>query len=61
VAVPGGARPDVAAVHGAQFGPAGFSSPTVYLMPGLYDITVYAHSRRTGRFETARTVRVTVR
>jgi hypothetical protein len=61
VAVPGGARPDVAAVHGAQFGPAGFLSPTVYLMPGLYDITVHAYSRRTGRFETARTVRVTVR
>lgn len=60
-AQPGGARPDVAAVHGSSFVGAGFSSPTFYLMPGVYDLTVYAHSLRTGRFETARTVRVTVR
>jgi hypothetical protein len=60
-ATPGGARADVAAVHGEMTSAAGFSSHVFYLLPGMYDITVYAHSRRTGRFETARTVRVTVR
>ena len=56
----GAARPDVAAAFGASFGTAGFSLTTT-LAPGTYDLAVYAWSTRTGRFEDARTVRVTVR
>jgi hypothetical protein len=61
----GGARPDVAAVFGPQFGTAftttGFSLTTDRLEPGRYDITAYVWNRRTARWEDARTVTVTVR
>jgi hypothetical protein len=61
VAELGGARPDVAAAFGSQFGQAGFGLTTRGLAPGTHDVTVYAWNRRTGRWEDARTVRVTVR
>ncbi|MDO8836333.1 MAG: hypothetical protein Q7V01_12100, partial [Vicinamibacterales bacterium] len=56
----GGARPDVAATHGTQFGKAGFGL-TAALEPGYYEITVFVFNRRTDRWEDARTARVTVR
>jgi hypothetical protein len=56
----GGRRPDVAAAFGPQFDRAGFGL-TVGLAPGRYDITVFAWSRRTARWEDARTVAVAVR
>jgi hypothetical protein len=56
----GGPRPDVAGAYGAQFNRAGYSFTTSALAPGDYDIVVYVHSARTGRWEDARTVRVTV-
>jgi hypothetical protein len=57
----GGARPDVAQVYGATFGTAGFSLTSDTMTTGIYDITVFVQSNRTGRWEDARTVRVTVR
>ena len=56
-----GARPDVSAVYGVQFSSAGYALDAPALGPGVYDVTIYAHSARTGRWEDARTVRVTVR
>ena len=55
-----GQRPDVAAVFGAQFDRAGFGFTTSVLGPGDYDIVVYAWCHRTGRWEDARMVRVTL-
>jgi hypothetical protein len=57
----GGARPDVAQVHGATFGTAGFSLTTGALAPGEYALTVFVWSQRTARWEDARTVRVVVK
>jgi hypothetical protein len=56
----GGRRPDVAGIYGAQFEPSGFTLTTT-LAPGVYDLLVYPWSHRTGRFESATTIRVTVR
>ena len=57
----GGARPDVAAAFGRPFGAAGYRFTTSALAPGEYDLIVYVHTARTGRWEDARTVHVTVR
>ena len=57
----GDARPDVAAAFGRPFGAAGYRFTTSALAPGEYDLIVYVHSARTGRWEDARTVHVTVR
>jgi hypothetical protein len=57
----GGARPDVAAVHGDQFGESGFGLPVQGLTPGNYDLAVFAWSIERAEFVPARTVRVTVR
>ena len=58
----GGARPDVAAVYGPQFGTAGVRPDHQRaLAPGQYDVTAYVRSARTGRWEDARTVTITVR
>ena len=57
----GGRRPDVAAIHGAQFRDAGYGLLVEGLMPGNYDLAVFAYSRMTGGFVPAKTVRVTVR
>jgi len=57
----GGARPDVAAVHGPQFGSAAFSLDVAGLPAGRYAVTAYTWSRRTARWEDARTATVTVK
>jgi hypothetical protein len=57
----GGARPDVAAVHGEAFEASGFSLSVQGLTPGNYDIAVFAWSTELAGFVPARTVRVTVR
>jgi hypothetical protein len=57
----GGVRPDVASQFGAQFDRGGWGLTTSGLDPGIYDITAYFWCTRTGRFEDARTVSVTVR
>ena len=57
----GGARPDVAAVHGDEFELSGFGLHVQGLMPGHYDIAVFAWSTEVADFLSARTVRVTVR
>jgi hypothetical protein len=57
----GGRRPDVAAVHGDQFEATGFGLPVQGLVPGHYDVAVFAWSIDRADFVPARTVRVTVR
>jgi Viral BACON domain len=57
----GGARPDVAAVHGEQFRNAGYGLVVQGLAHGNYDLAVFAWSTEAGDFVPARTVRVTVR
>jgi hypothetical protein len=56
-----GWRPDVGVAVGAQFERAGWRLTTPALPPGEYDIVTYVWSTKTGRFEDARVVRVTVR
>jgi hypothetical protein len=57
----GVARPDVASAFGSQFDRAGWQLTASGLAPGTYTITAYFWSARTGRFEDARSVSVTVR
>jgi hypothetical protein len=57
----GVARPDVASAFGSQFEKAGWGLTASGLAPGAYDVTAYFWSTRTGRFEDARTVSVSVR
>ena len=57
----GGARPDVAAVHGDQFRDAGWGLSVQGLTPGNYDLAVFAWSSVTGGFVPAQVVRLTVR
>jgi hypothetical protein len=57
----GGARPDVAAIYGAQFESPGFTLTTSALAPGVYDLVVYPWSHRTGAFAQSTVVRVVVR
>jgi hypothetical protein len=52
-------RPDVAAAHGAQCSNAGFRF-TATLPAGEWEVTAYVWVTRTGRFEDARSVRVTI-
>ena len=54
-------RPDVAAAFGWQFDRAGWGLAASGLVPGTYDVTAYFWSMRTGRFEDARTVSISVR
>jgi hypothetical protein len=61
VAAYGGARPDVAALHGNRFKPSGFSLTVEGLTPGNYDLAVFGWSTAAGGFAPAKTVRVTVR
>jgi hypothetical protein len=60
VAAIGDARPDVAAAFGSQYGSSGYHLSVAGLAPGVYDITVFAHSTLTGAFNLRRTVRVTI-
>ncbi len=58
----GGARPDVAAVFGAQFLASGFNlSANVVLAPGAYMLTVFGHRSSTGAFDIVEQVPITVR
>ena len=57
----GGARPDVAAVHGDQFRDSGFGVLVQGLPPGNYDLAVFAWSGVSGGFVPAQVVRVTAR
>jgi cytochrome c peroxidase len=53
-------RPDVEALYGSRFHRAGFEL-TADLPPGEYEISSYVWVTRTGRWEDARTVRVSIR
>ncbi len=53
------ARPDVAAFFGGEFLMSGFDF-TGTLAAGTYDLIVFARNSRTGRFDQARVVRITV-
>ncbi len=57
----GGARPDVAAVHGEEFRDSGFGLVVQGLAHGHYDLAVFAWSTEVGDFVPAKVVRVTVR
>jgi len=56
----GVSRPDVAAAHGARFSNAGFSFQGA-LGDGEWEITAFIWNTRTGRFEDARSVVVTIK
>ena len=56
----GGARPDVAAIHGDQFRTAGFALTLQGLTPGTYDLAVFPWSQVTGDFAPPKIVHVTV-
>ena len=57
----GGARPDVAAVHGDEFRDSGFGLVVQGLPHGHYDLAVFAWSTEIADFVPATVVRVTVR
>jgi hypothetical protein len=57
----GGARPDVAAIHGDQFRDSGFTLTIDGLPPGNYDLAVFPWATSLGDFAPARLVRVTIR
>ncbi len=57
----GGARPDVAAVHGDQFTNSGFGLVVQGLAHGNYDLALFAWSTDAADFVPASVVRVTVR
>jgi len=52
-------RADVAAIFGGEFLNSGFDV-TGTLAPGTYDLVIFARNVRTGRFDQARVVRVTL-
>jgi hypothetical protein len=56
----GGARPDVAGAFGSQFVNVGYGISVRGLTPGVYQFSVYAHSKLTGTFNDLRTVTVTI-
>jgi hypothetical protein len=60
VATLGVARPDVAALYGAQYAHAGFYVDIAGLAPGVYDVVLFGHSSVTGTFNLQRVVRITV-
>ena len=60
-AASGGARPDVAAMHGDAFLQTGFGLIVQGLAHGHYDLAVFAWSTEQMEFLPARTIRVTVR
>jgi hypothetical protein len=62
VATLGVARPDVAAIFGAQFEPSGFNlTAAVPLAPGVYTLAVFAHRASTGRFDIVDQMPITIR
>lgn len=57
----GGARPDVAAVLGApRYTNSGYTLPIVGLTPGVWQISVYAHSAVSNAFVTVKSTTFTV-
>ena len=56
----GGARPNVATVHGERFLKSGYGLTVQGLAPGTYDLAVFPHSTVTRGFGPAGVVRVTV-
>jgi hypothetical protein len=56
----GRARPDVAALLGTAYLDSGYQMSVSGLTPGLYTLTVFAHSSRTGTFTVTRQVPVTI-
>jgi hypothetical protein len=54
-------RPDVAAVHGPQYHDSGFGLLVQGLVPGHYDLAVFAWSAVSGGFVPAQVVRITAR
>jgi glucose/arabinose dehydrogenase len=56
----GGARPDVGGVFGAQFTSSGFGLMVTGLLPGAYQLQVFARSTVSGAFDNVRTASVTV-
>ena len=60
-ATSGGGRPDVSAIHGERFRDAGFGLLVRGLLPGDYDLAVFAWSNVSGGFVPAQVVRVTAR
>jgi hypothetical protein len=61
VAEYGDSRPDVGALYGTTFMKAAYSLRVESLGYGSYDVVVYAHRAKTGSFDAAQIVRVTVR
>jgi len=53
-------RPDVAGLFGGFYSESGFNVPGGPLPPGTYDLYVFAHSARSGTFNTIRVVRIVV-
>jgi hypothetical protein len=60
-AIYGGARPDVAAIYGQRFADSGYGIIVNGLVPGTYDIAVFAFSTVVNNFTPAAVVSVTVR
>jgi hypothetical protein len=60
-AATGEPRANVAAAYGERFTHAGFSLPVAGLVPGHYDIAVFAWSTELGDFGPAAVVRMTAR
>ena len=57
----GGSRPDVAGVHGEGFEDSGFGLAVQGLVPGHYDVAVFAWSTEKADFVPAKVVRLTAR
>jgi hypothetical protein len=57
----GGRRPDVAAIHGDQFGEARFGLMGQGLAAGDYDLALFPWSNVIGAFAPPQVVRVSVR
>jgi hypothetical protein len=57
----GGERADVGAIFGDRFAKSGYSLTVQGLVPGNYDLAVFAWSTAVGGFVPAKVVRVTVR
>jgi len=57
----GGQRSDVAAVYGDRFKNSGYGMVVDSLLPGTYDLAVFAWSTALGRFAPAAVSRVTVK
>jgi hypothetical protein len=57
----GGIRPDVAAIHGDRFRESGYGLVVESLLPGTYDLAVFAWSTARQGFLLAEVVRMTIR